>query len=182
MPENSTGDVAVCNDCRTAVFEPLQTIDRTPSAPQADEEDTTKPSPASLSHREGLYLLKRQLLGEKARSESNSLDYRDRAAERREAVGVEPPPVSKLAIGPAEQATSISTPIADSNKGSQLLRKMGWVPGTGLGAAERSQSSLQVPIQPQVSQGTAGLGSSSGSSSSDPRLALLHHKSKRQRT
>ncbi len=50
-------------------------------------------------------------------------------------------------------AASLDTPIGAENIGNQMLQKMGWKEGTGLG-----RQGIVEPIRVEVRQGTQGLG------------------------
>ena len=56
---------------------------------------------------------------------------------------------------PTAGTTSVNTPLEATNKGSQILRSMGWQEGTGLGVAQ--QGSL-LPISLSTQNGRQGLG------------------------
>jgi hypothetical protein len=58
---------------------------------------------------------------------------------------------------------SSAPPIPDSNLGNQMLRGMGWEPGTGLGA---QNNGIQEPIITAVRPKYAGLGHSTNYKSS----------------
>ncbi|CAG0900441.1 unnamed protein product [Darwinula stevensoni] len=77
--------------------------------------------------------------------------YRDRAHERREKVGIDP-------LGVKVQAASLDTALDNRNKGFQLLSKMGWKSGEGLGGAS-AQSCILEPVSVEVREGKQGLGS-----------------------
>ena len=49
-------------------------------------------------------------------------------------------------------------PISEANKGNQLLRSMGWVPGNSLGKGDQ----IVEPIVPKTSKGRRGLGFGAG--------------------
>jgi hypothetical protein len=55
--------------------------------------------------------------------------YEDRAAKRRVEVGSDVPVAER-----SDQSASVHRPIDVSNKGRQMLEKMGWAEGQGLGA------------------------------------------------
>ena len=108
---------------------------------------------------------------------TNSADtapkYRDRAAERRE-VHHQPdkpvpeqapsqPPKRKFARGPTPPppppAPGVEPGKDESNLGNQLLSKMGWKTGTGLGMAGEGRVD---PVLVQQFENRAGLGASRG--------------------
>ncbi len=53
----------------------------------------------------------------------------------------------------AHVVASLDTPIGVDNIGNQMLQKMGWKEGTGLG-----RQGIIEPIRPEVKQGMHGLG------------------------
>ncbi|XP_022081359.1 RNA-binding protein 5-like [Acanthaster planci] len=88
--------------------------------------------------------------------------YRDRAKERREKFGVdEAPPKKKFRAPkppvPFEEPTKEG--LKEDNIGNQMLQKMGWNKGTGLG---RKQQGRTDPIEVQKRQAGAGLGIKGG--------------------
>ncbi|KAI8984701.1 hypothetical protein BDF20DRAFT_861283 [Mycotypha africana] len=89
--------------------------------------------------------LKLQFLKSDSEEKEPSMQYRNRAAERRQTYGQPDKPVIpssrpggyKQPVAPREieaiQQASMHVPISDSNKGAQMLQKMGWKKGEGLG-------------------------------------------------
>ncbi|KLT41040.1 hypothetical protein CC85DRAFT_329392 [Cutaneotrichosporon oleaginosum] len=95
----------------------------------------------------------------------SNLQFRDRAAERRE-VHQQPdrpalPPDARLAAGSREAAPAPALkPIAPAeNVGNKLLAKMGWTGGTGLGVNEDGRAE---PVRVQQFEQRAGLGAAAG--------------------
>uniref|UniRef100_A0A914WZ79 RNA-binding protein 5 n=1 Tax=Plectus sambesii TaxID=2011161 RepID=A0A914WZ79_9BILA len=101
-------------------------------------------------------------------SASSSLQYRDRAKERRQKYGQDKKLLSDLeapsddlkqkylssrAVEDAEMALTV--PLDSSNKGSKLLRSMGWSEGQGLG---RNNQGIVDPIMADRRVQGAGLG------------------------
>lgn len=89
-------------------------------------------------------------------SNANSLQYRDRAKERRLKYGeADPPPVNRSrerfekefkrqSAQMQKQASSnlAHVPIDESNVGNRLLQKMGWTEGTGLGKNKQGRTNI----------------------------------------
>jgi len=93
-------------------------------------------------------------------STQQAIQYRDRAAERRNKFGIEKPKMRKqkrpntssLPV-PYEQPTKNG--LNESNIGNKMLQKMGWKQGSGLG---KSGSGIVDPIKVQQRAKGAGLG------------------------
>lgn len=94
--------------------------------------------------------------------------YKDRAGKRREQVGSEGPFLRD------DAPASVHAEITDSNKGRKMLEKMGWKKGEGLG---KDGGGMRAPIQLQLRQAHAGLGT--GKPSSIEEVALLQNKSRK---
>ncbi|XP_058512307.1 angiogenic factor with G patch and FHA domains 1 [Ochotona princeps] len=94
--------------------------------------------------------------------------YKDRAGKRREQVG------SEGTFLRDDAPASVHSEITDSNKGRKMLEKMGWKKGEGLG---KDSSGLLTPLQLQLRQARAGLGSGRLSSVED--VQLLQSKTKK---
>eukprot|EP00045_Choanoeca_perplexa_P007003 m.61471 g.61471 ORF g.61471 m.61471 type:complete len:494 (-) comp13882_c0_seq3:49-1530(-) len=82
-------------------------------------------------------------------------DYRDRAAQRRQTVGVDTEPCIAQRPLQTPQA-ALTQPLASNNTGFKLLSKLGWSPGSGLGKTAQGRKE-PVPLTGQ--QGHKGLGS-----------------------
>lgn len=107
----------------------------------------------------------------KQRKAAAMTEYRDRAAERRKAFNqpdkpgwteLNPEKKRKYADGPAAPVLpepTIEPGKDESNVGNQLLAKMGWKTGTGLGAEGAGRVE---PIKVQQFAERAGLGASQG--------------------
>lgn len=122
------------------------------------------------------------LAKKKAEEEAAKVEYRDRAAERRKLYGqpdvpipeevprppyVPPPPAMPVAVLAATMGIPPPPPApvtADvSNPGAQLLRRMGWQEGEGLG---KDGAGISEPIAAEgTARGGAGVGAAKGSSS-----------------
>lgn len=93
--------------------------------------------------------------------------YRDRALERRTALGQPdhpPPPSKKQKLASTVQASKpvVSAPekqIEEGNIGSKLLASMGWAAGSGLGS---SSVGRVAPVQAKAFASGAGIGASQG--------------------
>jgi RNA-binding protein 5/10 len=103
--------------------------------------------------------------------DGSTLQYRDRAKERREKYGQPEPPLPKRRRAeeveaepiPFEQPTRDG--IKDDNIGNRLLQKMGWNSGQGLG---RSRQGIVDPIEARQRQAQAGLGARGSSFNVEP--------------
>uniref|UniRef100_H2Z1P0 G-patch domain-containing protein n=1 Tax=Ciona savignyi TaxID=51511 RepID=H2Z1P0_CIOSA len=96
------------------------------------------------------------LTKKKQNDSASSIKYRDRAAERRHKFGItEVPKRTERRQGfvPYEQPTKDG--IDNTNIGNQMLQKMGWREGSGLG---KSRSGITAPIQVQQRSQGSGLG------------------------
>ncbi|XP_067278932.1 angiogenic factor with G patch and FHA domains 1 isoform X1 [Pseudorasbora parva] len=88
--------------------------------------------------------------------------YKDRAENRRQTVGSEG--VFQRDDAPA----SVHVEIGDENKGRQMLEKMGWKRGEGLG---KDGAGMKDPIQLHMRKAQSGLGSGAAVSLEDATLA-----------
>ena len=79
---------------------------------------------------------------------ADDTQYRDRAAERRERFGVEDDVSSS-------QTVAVTHPLAADHKGFQLLARMGWKSGEGLG---KVSSGTLEPVPMLGNSGRMGLG------------------------
>ena len=147
-------------------------------------------------HEQGSQLHKDNLM--KKQAEENGPVYRDRAAERRNTFGSSDPAVTlryyndnndeassgdkkrrKEDHTPATTSVPVSLMDDNANMGNQLLRKMGWNDGKGLGKAENGMSETVAEIMSQNNRNgtnkTVGIGTSVGPSidydGSDERYA-----------
>ena len=90
-----------------------------------------------------------------------SPEYRDRAAERRQAFG----PSKKISLAfkkggnKAEAQEKAEAPVQTPSKGASLLGKMGWSAGEGLGA---QGTGMQAPISTDAYVQGVGLGAQGG--------------------
>ncbi|XP_073680801.1 angiogenic factor with G patch and FHA domains 1 isoform X1 [Garra rufa] len=94
--------------------------------------------------------------------------YKDRAENRRQTVG------SEGAFQRDDAPASVHVEIGDENKGRQMLEKMGWKRGEGLG---KDGAGIKDPIQLNVRKSQSGLGSGAAVSIDDSSLT----KTKNQR-
>ncbi|KAI8381566.1 uncharacterized protein BYT42DRAFT_566982 [Radiomyces spectabilis] len=104
---------------------------------------------------------------EKTEEQTAEQNYRNRAAERRQAYGqpdkpaiASPPPFRPPAkprrdMPPAAPAASVKKPLADDNIGARMLKQMGWRHGEGLG---KDGSGIVDPIAAERYIQGAGLG------------------------
>ncbi|TPP60820.1 RNA-binding protein 5 [Fasciola gigantica] len=100
---------------------------------------------------------------------SGSIQYRDRAKERREKYGLPPPPKIKYAESVTSQSSvvppdnpasvtsysGISVVPTGPNVGSRLMEKMGWQAGQGLGRANQGRTQV---IEAEFREHGVGLG------------------------
>nr|CAB3265482.1 RNA-binding protein 5-like [Phallusia mammillata] len=103
-------------------------------------------------------LTKTKMMAPPVDSGETQIKYRDRAAERRKNFGITEPPMRnrdrrREAPVPFEQPTKHG--LDDTNLGNQMLQRMGWKSGSGLG---KSQSGITAPIQVKQRSRGAGLG------------------------
>ncbi|CAO3653532.1 unnamed protein product [Mucor hiemalis] len=100
------------------------------------------------------------------KKEEQSIEYRNRAAERRQAYGQPDKPVLSPPSSPPRQPSrelaalpkaSMHIPIADDNKGARMLAQMGWKKGEGLG---KDKSGILDPVKAESYAQTAGIGAS----------------------
>ncbi|CAL9704249.1 unnamed protein product [Knipowitschia caucasica] len=89
-----------------------------------------------------------------------SSQYKDRAESRRQAVGSD-------GFVREDEPASVHTEISEGNKGRQMLEKMGWKRGEGLG---KEGSGIKDPIQLQIRKAQSGLGAAPAVSVDDPSL------------
>ncbi|XP_058614937.1 angiogenic factor with G patch and FHA domains 1 isoform X2 [Onychostoma macrolepis] len=94
--------------------------------------------------------------------------YKDRAENRRQTVG------SEGTFQRDDAPASVHVEIGDENKGRQMLEKMGWKRGEGLG---KDGAGIKDPIQLHVRKAQSGLGSGAAASVEDASLT----KNKNQR-
>ncbi|KAI8379887.1 hypothetical protein EDC96DRAFT_492146 [Choanephora cucurbitarum] len=102
-------------------------------------------------------------------AEQPTTEYRNRAAERRQAYGQpekpvmspSPPLASRQLPVPSEiealPKASMHVPISDSNKGARMLLQMGWKKGEGLG---KNGTGILNPIKAESYTQSAGVGAS----------------------
>lgn len=112
----------------------------------------TKHVKLSNLHKENLQKYKAQ----QKIDHQNSIQYRDRAKERRQKyVESEPPPVNRVRerfeAEFQKQTTQMqkrasdnlaATPIGQSNLGNRMLQKMGWTEGQGLGRSNQGRTNI----------------------------------------
>ncbi|KAI8881904.1 G-patch-domain-containing protein [Backusella circina FSU 941] len=96
-----------------------------------------------------------------------TIEYRNRAAERRQTHGQPEKPIVSPPSPPRQQPSkelaalpkaSMNTPIADDNKGARMLLQMGWRKGEGLG---RNGTGILDPVRAESYAQHAGIGASS---------------------
>ncbi|NWR67285.1 AGGF1 factor, partial [Bucorvus abyssinicus] len=93
--------------------------------------------------------------------------YKDRAGKRREIIGREE------TFQRDDSPASIHIEISNSNKGHQMLEKMGWKKGEGLG---KDGGGMKDPIHLQLHKTHAGLGTSRPSSIEDVEIIQSKNK------
>ncbi|XP_069819114.1 angiogenic factor with G patch and FHA domains 1 isoform X1 [Dendropsophus ebraccatus] len=97
----------------------------------------------------------------------NNTKYKDRAGRRRKVVG------SENTFQRDDAPASVHVEINDNNKGRQMLEKMGWKKGDGLG---RSGEGMRDPIHLQLRKKQAGLGAHTTSSIEDIQNSTQNQK------
>jgi hypothetical protein len=104
------------------------------------------------SRRAGVASIKRKyrLAGPEGglREEGSGANYVDRAGARRLLLGSDCP-------GEKTEQASLDTALAGTNKGHQMMEKMGWRPGGGLGAQGEGRAE---PVRVELRAQGAGLG------------------------
>ncbi|KAL0146150.1 C2H2-type zinc finger transcription factor [Mucor lusitanicus] len=106
------------------------------------------------------------------KEKEQTVEYRNRAAERRQAYGQPDKPVLSPPSSPTHHhhrqtsmiprreqpvnQASMYTPIADDNKGARMLASMGWKKGEGLG---KDGSGILDPVKAESYAQSAGIGS-----------------------
>ena len=93
----------------------------------------------------------------KNRDQHPTTEYRDRARERRQAFGSSKQ--SAKAKVPTQPKEEEEAPVQASSKGAELLGKMGWSAGSGLGA---KGTGVTAPIATEVYAQGVGLGAQGG--------------------
>ncbi|OXV09604.1 hypothetical protein Egran_02633 [Elaphomyces granulatus] len=93
----------------------------------------------------------------KNRDQHPTTEYRDRARERRQAFGSSKQ--SAKAKVPTQPKEEEEAPVQASSKGAELLSKMGWSAGSGLGA---KGTGVTAPIATEVYAQGVGLGAQGG--------------------
>uniref|UniRef100_A0A182Q7Z5 Angiogenic factor with G patch and FHA domains 1 n=1 Tax=Anopheles farauti TaxID=69004 RepID=A0A182Q7Z5_9DIPT len=137
---------STCGKCEPGLLVTVEPI----VVPEAQSK-ITKP----VSHKEGLKLIQKRfgLENEKYTASgeggNNGNDYKDRAAVRRKVKG-------SSNEHEKTQVASLDQSIASSNKGFQMLSKLGWNEGKPLG---KNDTGLTEPIALTSNVGTSGLGS-----------------------
>ncbi|GAN04086.1 hypothetical protein MAM1_0054d03545 [Mucor ambiguus] len=105
------------------------------------------------------------------KEKEQTVEYRNRAAERRQAYGQPEKPVLSPPSSPTHHhrqpsmiprreqpvnQASMHKPIADDNKGARMLANMGWKKGEGLG---KDRSGILDPVKAESYAQSAGIGS-----------------------
>lgn len=133
-----------CNECEPGIVRASQ--------PQLkDEFQKVKPS-VEKTRLKVLKAMKKKYALNAGKTPQLPSDYEDRAKKRRKEKGSDNP-YEKTEVASTE------TELKDTNKGFEMLKKMGWSRGDGLG---KSQSGITAPIEAASTIGRGGLGFSSG--------------------
>nr|CAG4650359.1 EOG090X0AIB [Sida crystallina] len=133
-----------CNDCEPGlIVQRHQDSVLSVPAPKEDLEKARKRELKKIRSRFGLESHEPDL------SVTKKPGYQDRAEVRRQTVGVD-------GVGAKTETASTQTHIAAKNKGFQMLAKMGWAQGQGLGKADTN--AIIEPISVEQRQGREGLG------------------------
>ncbi|NXG92234.1 AGGF1 factor, partial [Stercorarius parasiticus] len=93
--------------------------------------------------------------------------YKDRAGKRRETIG------SEGTFQRDDSPASVHVEISNSNKGHKMMEKMGWKRGEGLG---KDGGGMKDPINPQLHNTHAGLGTSRPTSIEDVQIIQSKNK------
>ncbi|XP_065184242.1 angiogenic factor with G patch and FHA domains 1-like isoform X1 [Sycon ciliatum] len=148
-----------CNNC-----EPGQ-VQAWLAARPSDNDNGVSPK---VSHKQALNRLK-SLYGLARRDVGDEVDvpvsdgFKDRAAARRSAVGVDQPPIPSPS---GVKSSSVDQPIGNDNKGRRLLEKLGWQDGDGLG---QRQDGMAAPISVQgQARSRSGIGFSAPATAAAP--------------
>lgn len=80
--------------------------------------------------------------------------YKDRASRRRQNIGSEP--LKEMRKHMEEERSSVTKMISEKNKGHQMMQKMGWKSGEGLG---KERKGIKEPINVVIREKNKGLGS-----------------------
>ncbi|OON23405.1 g-patch domain protein [Opisthorchis viverrini] len=162
----------VCDQCDPDTLRlALEEATDGPPSSEADSSDVTNGLSAAarrdLHRRVNIDILKEKYGIRYLNSCENPKGYVDRAAQRRamQATGIvdtphppnliEPKPVEPVTT--SQRTSSLSTPIGAENRGAQLLAKMGWKDGEGLG---KNRSGIVEPVPVAVRlNARAGFGS-----------------------
>lgn len=172
---------ASCGECNVTPSNKLVLASEVSStAPSSGTNSVDSLTAPSKDVKLSLAQLRRHLLsrhGPSISKEARPTTYVDRAAVRREQLGISQPPMATSA--PPTPTSRLRTPrtrapspdrqdgsdspiieksIPVSNVGHRLLAKQGWTPGTGLGA---DQNGRAEPIVAKASVNRAGIGSDS---------------------
>ena len=118
---------------------------------------------------------------ENVAKQNNASTYRDRAQERRDLLGEEEAPVAQRPPpppAPIAPTVSVDQPISSSCIGNQLLRKMGWKQGAGLG---KTGTGITAPVVAKGQTGGAKAGLGTSASNVDPSVSKRAQAQKRVR-
>lgn len=138
-----------CDDCEPGLVQAKVTAELSKTEVVAE----TKADKETLRRKELKNIKKKyHLVGEEYKVHNDSTlqgKYQDRAEQRRQTVGSDNP------YQPDGAPASVNRAIDETNKGHQMLMKMGWKKGDSLG---KGDTGLKEPIQVRVHTSKAGLG------------------------
>ncbi|KAL1931021.1 hypothetical protein VTP01DRAFT_10158 [Rhizomucor pusillus] len=147
-------------------FKTLQDLSRHEEASELHKKNLADPACVGKARMKMRYI---KTNAEKAEEQAAEQQYRNRAAERRQAYGQPERPVlpsnsahshkekkaTERPASAAAAAASVEKPLADDNIGARMLQQMGWRKGEGLG---RDKGGIVNPIAAEQYAKGAGLG------------------------
>ncbi|KAJ2744005.1 hypothetical protein GGI20_003305 [Coemansia sp. BCRC 34301] len=165
----------VCAKCKNSGDNEISTYERDSTANVQSTHMVEYPSDLQQARIDNLKAIKNKYMAQPAR-EAKSGSYTDRAKLRRRMQSsyshqpvLQSPPDMAHAACSQPQNSRAPEPIAESNTGYSMLKKMGWVPGAGLGA---SKEGIIDPIKIEGNADRVGLGAEEESLSERKRSSV----------